>query len=471
MSDEVGERRTAPGPGGAKAARAGNELREGTMSVTPRAPEVSPRLLKVAELARKDSRLRFHTLAHLLDEDALARAFRRLDGQAAVGVDGITKDRYKANLGGNLAALRARMKAGQYRHQTIRRVHIPKAPNKTRPIGISTVEDKIVQGALREVLEAIYEQDFVSGSYGFRPGRSAHDALRELDRVVWTEGAGWILEADIQSFFDSVCRKALMGMLRERIADEPFLRLVGKCLHVDVLDGEESSSPEVGTAQGSVLSPMLGNIYLHHVLDLWFEREVKPRLVGRAWSIRYADDFVIAFERRDDAERVMAVIGKRMQRFGLTLHPDKTRLFPFRRPDRRREGEPEAETFDFLGFTAYWRRGHKGGWAFSLKTRTARLRRAIKSVNEFCRSRRHDSIKQQHADLCRRLNGHMNYFGVNGNSYSLSDLVHWAGRCWRKWLDRRSQRARMNWKRFRELLARFPLPRPTIRVQIWARAT
>lgn len=440
------------------------------MSVTPRTQEVSPRLLKVAELAKKDPQLRFHTLAHLIDEDAFARAFRRLDGQAAVGVDGITKEQYGQNLEGNLVALRARMKAGQYRHQPIRRVHIPKAPNKTRPIGISSVEDKIVQGALREVLEVIYEQDFVPGSYGFRPGRSAHDALRELDRAVWTEGASWILEADIQSFFDSVCRKTLMEMLRERIADEPFLRLVGKCLHVGVLDGVELTTPEVGTAQGSILSPILGNIYLHHVLDLWFEREVKRRLKGRARLIRYADDFVIAFERRDDAERVMAVIGQRMQRFGLTLHPDKTRLVPFHPPDRRKEGEPEEETFDFLGFTVFWRRGYKGGWSLRFKTRTARLRRAITSINEFCRSRRHEPVEQQHAGLCRRLEGHMNYFGVSGNTESLSSLVYWAARSWRKWLNRRSQRARMNWERFNSVLRRFPLPRPTIRVQFWAQA-
>jgi RNA-directed DNA polymerase len=438
------------------------------MSVTSRAWEVSPKLLKVAELAKKDPRLRFNTLAHLIDEESLTRAFRRLDGQAAVGVDGITKEQYGQNLEGNLVGLRARMKAGKYRHQPIRRVHIPKAPNKTRPIGISTVEDKIVQDVLREVLEAIYEQDFMSGSYGFRPGRSAHDALRELDHVVWTEGASWILEADIQSFFDSVCRKTLMEMLRERIADEPFLRLVGKCLHVGVLDGEELSTPEVGTAQGSVLSPILGNIYLHHVLDLWFEREVKPRLGGRAKLIRYADDFVIAFERRDDAERVMAEIGQRMQRFGLTLHPDKTRLVPFQRPDRREPGEPPQGAFDFLGFTAYWRAGHRGGWMFGLKTRTARLRRAITSINEFCRSRRHEPVEQQHAGLCRRLNGHLNYFAVNGNSKSTSHLIYWARRIWRKWLDRRSQRGRMKWARFGALLQRFPLPRPNIRVSLWA---
>jgi RNA-directed DNA polymerase len=440
------------------------------MSVTPRAPEVSPRLLKVAELARKDPQLRFHTLAHLVDEDTLRRAFDRLKGRAAVGVDGVTKEAYGQNLEGNLSALRARMKAGQYRHQPIRRVHIAKASNQTRPIGISSVEDKIVQGALREVLEAIYEQDFESCSYGFRPGRSAHDALRELNHAVWSEGAEWILEADIQSFFDSISRKMLMEMLRERIADEPFLRLVGKCLHVGVLDGEEFSTPDVGTAQGSVLSPLLGNIYLHHVLDRWFEREVKPRLKGRARLVRYADDFVIAFERRDDAEWVKDATGERMNRFGLTLHPDKTRLVPFRRPGGRKKGEPEWETFDFLGFTAHWRRSHKGGHAFALKTRTARLRRAITSVNEFCRRHRHEPVAQQHADLCRRLEGHMNYFGVNGNSKSLSQLVYWAKRIWRKWLDRRSQRARMNWNRFGLILDRFPLPRPTIRVQIWARA-
>lgn len=441
------------------------------MSVPPWTQTMSPRLLKVAELARKDSQLRFNTLVHLVDEDALRRAYHRLDGQAAVGIDGITKEQYGQNLEGNLVALRARMRAGQYRHQPIRRVHIPKAPNKTRPIGISSVEDKLVQGALREVLEAIYEQDFMPGSFGFRPGRSAHDALRELHRAAWSEGASWILEADIQSFFDSVDRKALMGMLRERIADEPFLRLVGKCLQVGVLDGVELTTPEVGTAQGSILSPILGNIYLHHVLDLWFERQAKPRLRGRATLIRYADDFVIAFERRDDAERVMAATGKRMQRFGLTLHPEKTRLVPFRRPDRRKEGEPQPETFDFLGFTAHWRRRRTGNWMLGLKTRTARLRRAITSVNEFCRRWRHQPVDQQHAGLCRRIEGHMNYFAVGGNSKSISQLIYWAERSWRKWLQRRSQRGRMPWQRFKTLLARYPLPRPKIRVYLGAHAT
>jgi RNA-directed DNA polymerase len=440
------------------------------MRTTSSVQDVSPRLSKVAEFAKKDPTFRFQTLAHLVDRDALRRAFDRLDGKAAVGVDGVTKEQYAQRLEDHLTALHARMKAGQYRHQPIRRVHLPKGPNTTRPIGISSVEDKIVQGALREVLEAVYEQDFLDCSFGFRPGRRAHDALRVLDHALYVEGASVILEADVQSFFDSVDRKALLEMLRERIADEVFLRLVGKCLHVGVLDGAEFSTPETGTAQGSVLSPLLGNVYLHHVLDRWFEREVAPRLEGGAQLIRYADDFVIAFQKRSDAERVYKVLGLRFERYGLRLHPDKTRLVNVQRPGRG-PSEEGPETFDFLGFTVHWRRSRKGSWLLGFKTRTARLRRALSSVAEYCRRHRHEPVKQQHAGLCRRLEGHLNYYGVNSNSDSLERLLVGAEKLWRKWLDRRSQRARMSWERFKQLLKRFPLPRARIRVQLWVQAT
>lgn len=288
---------------------------------------------------------------------------------------------------------------------------------------------------------------------------------------MYARGASVILEADVKSFFDNVDRSALMEMLRERIADESLLRLVGKCLHVGVLDGEEFSSPERGVAQGSVLSPLLGNVYLHHVLDRWFELTVKPRLRGHAQLIRYADDFVVAFERRDDAERVLVALGQRMERYGLALHPEKTRLVAFHRPDRGPvEGAPR-ETFDCLGFTALWRTTRKGGWTVGFKTRRARLRRAIASVTEYCRSHRHDAVEQQHAGLCRRLQGHWNYFGVNGNVRSLERVLNGARQAWRKWLDRRSQRARMTWARFEQLLERLPLPRPEVRVQLWARTS
>jgi RNA-directed DNA polymerase len=427
---------------------------------------VSPGLLKVAERAKRHPEVKMLALAHHIDEPALERAYRRLRKEAAVGVDGCTVEQYGEQLAENLQALRARMKAGQYRHQPIRRVNIPKDSGKTRPIGISTVEDKIVQGALRDVLEAIYEQDFLDCSYGFRPGRSAHDAIRALDGVIDQRDANFIVEADIVSFFDSIDRKKLMEMLRERIADETLMRLVGKCLHVGVLDGEKFLEPDEGTAQGSSLSPLLGNIYLHHVLDLWFVREVQPRLRGRSALVRYADDFVLCFQLRDDAERVWKVLAQRFAKYGLDLHPQKSRCFSFQPP---RDGDDQGgTTFDFLGFTSYWRRSRSGMRRVAFRTRGARLRRAIKAAADWCRSHRHDPVQEQHLALVRRLKGHYGYFGVNGNIGALQTLHHHVRRLWQKWLNRRSQRARMTWTRFEELLERFPIPVPRIRVQIWS---
>lgn len=284
--------------------------------------------------------------------------------------------------------------------------------------------------------------------------------MRALTRAVDGGEANWILEFDVVSFFDSVDRKHLMGMLQRRVADGSILRLVGKCLHVGVLDGEEFTEPSVGTVQGSTLSPLLGNAYLHHALDLWFTEEVKPRLKGKAVLVRYADDGVLGFERQDDAQRVMAVLGKRLARFGLTLHPEKTRLLDFRRPLRSRGEGRSAATFDFLGFCWYWRRTRRGSWSVTCKTRRARLARAIKAVHTWCRENRHLPVRQQHAALSRRVQGHINYFGVNGNMASLSRFARQVTRSWFKWLNRRSQRARLNWDRFEDLLRDFPLPQP-----------
>jgi len=426
---------------------------------------MSTGLQKVVERARREPDGKILSLAHRIDASALERAYRRLRNDAAVGLDGVTKAEYGQGLEPKLQELHERLKSRQWRHQPIRRVHIPKGEGKTRPIGISAVEDKIVQDAVREVLEAIYEQDFLDCSYGFRPARSAHDALRALNHSVHWGEAVWIIEADIVSFFDSLDRTKLMEMLRTRVADESLLRLVGKCLHVGVLDGEEYSEPDHGATQGSVLSPLLGNVYLHNVLDLWFEREIKPRLRGKACLIRYADDFVIGCELREDAERVMAVLPKRMGRFGLTLHPDKTRLLCFERP-KGGNGKGPA-TFDFLGFTHYWRRTRRGRWTMWCKTMRMRLRRAIQSATDYCRRHRHEPVKTQHAALVRRIRGHFNYFGVNGNLRSLKNLAYAVKRAWLKWLRRRSQRVRLNWKRYSALLQRFPLPAPRIYVQIW----
>ncbi len=428
---------------------------------------MSPELLKVVERAKREPEGRFHSLAHLIDVPALERAFHRLRKEAAVGVDGVTKEAYGKELESNLPDLHGRLRSKRYRHQALRRIHIPKGPGQWRPIGISALEDKIVQGAVREVLEAVYEQDFLECSYGFRPGRGAHDAIRSLDRAVYQGKVSWILEADIVSFFDSLDRTKLKEMLQVRVADGSLRRLIGKCLHVGVLDGEEYSEPGQGTAQGSALSPLLGNVYLHYVLDVWFEREVKPRLGGEATLIRYCDDFVIAFERRDDAERVMAVLGKRLERYGLTLHPDKTQLIAFARPAASQCNGKGPSTFDFLGFTFYWRRTRRGRWMMWCKTRHARLRRAIQSVTEWCRRHRHLPVAVQHAALTRRLVGHFNYFGVNGNYRSLARLVDVTQRVWFKWLRRRSQRMRLTWERYERLLERFSLPQPRITVRLW----
>jgi RNA-directed DNA polymerase len=404
---------------------------------------VSPGLLKVAERAKRHPEVKMLALAHHIDEPALERVFRRLSKDAAVGVDGCTVEQYGEKLAENLQSLRARMKAGQYRHQPIRRVNIPKENGTTRPIGISTVEDKIVQGAIRGVLEAVYEQDFLDCSYGFRPGRGAHDAIRALNGVLDAGHGNYIVEADIVSFFDSIDRKMLMEMLRDRIADETLMRLVGKCLHVGVLDGERVLEPAEGTAQGSSLSPLLGNIYLHHVLDVWFQREVQPRLYGRSELVRYADDFVLCFQHQEDAERVWKILGARFQKFGLALHPKKSRCFSFRPP---RDGDDSGgATFNFLGFTSHWRRTRSGMQRAAFRTRGTRLGRAIKAAAEWCRRHRHDSVGEQYQALKRKLIGHYNYFGVNGNVAALQVLRHHVIRAWKKWLDRRSQRARMCW--------------------------
>lgn len=429
---------------------------------------MSPGLLRVMERARRDPHERQFALAYLIDVDALKRAYGRIRKNAAVGVDGVTKQQYGQNLEENLTDLHGRLRAMTYRHQSIRRIHIPKDKGRKRPIGISCLEDKIVQGALTEILGAIYEQDFLDSSFGFRPKRSAHDALRALYRTARQGGANVIFEADVKSFFDTVHRRTMVEMLEERIADKSFMRLVGKCLHVGVLDGQVFTRPDEGTVQGSIISPMLGNIYLHNVLDKWFEQQVKPRLTGNATLIRYCDDFIICFERMDDAKRVKGVLNKRFEKYHLSLHPDKTRLINFRRPPLDQKGGKGPGNFDFLGFTVYWRRNYKGpGWHVAARTRKARLGRAIQSAYDFCRRHRHKSVALQHKALVSRIRGHFGYFGVNDNQKSLDELVYWASKAWHKWLNRRSQRARLNWGRFKDMRKDYPLPRPKVYVNLW----
>lgn len=432
------------------------------MNETTISSNTSPQLAKVMELARKDPGLRLRSLAHVLDEHMLTRSFHQLRKDAAVGVDGVTKEEYGRNLAANIRSLLERMKAARYRHQPIRRVHIPKPTGKLRPLGISCTEDKVVQGALTTLLTAIYEPVFLDCSYGFRPGRNAHGAIKALHDITGT--VTWILEADIESFFDSIDRNKLKDELRKRIDDESLLRLIGKCLHVGVLEGEAYTEPGVGTAQGSALSPLLGNVYLHYALDEWFERDVVPRLKGPAKLIRYADDFVIGFDSREDADRVLRVLPQRLERYGLRLSLEKTRLIRFGRPSDDEDGRGNG-TFDFLGFTWYW--GRRRGWGVRVKTRTGRMRRALVAIAEWCRLHRHDPVREQHRGLSRRLQGHFNYFAVGDNDRPVWRLLYWATRIWRKWLTRRGQRSRMTWTRFQIMERALPLPRPKLK-KLWS---
>jgi group II intron reverse transcriptase/maturase len=404
------------------------------------------------------------TLAHHIDVEFLREAHRRTRKDGATGVDGQTADEYARNLESNLQSLLNRAKSGDhYRAPPVRRVHIPKGDgSKTRPIGIPTFEDKILQRAVAMVLEAIYEQDFLECSYGFRPGRSAHDALQAVWQETMKMRGGWVLEADIEKFFDSVSHAKLREVLSQRVRDGVLLRLIGKWLNAGVMEEGVVYHPDTGTPQGGVVSPILANVFLHEVLDVWFEREVKPRLCGRAALIRYADDFVMVFETEEDARRVADVLPKRFDRYGLRLHPEKTRLLRFERPSSESPpnggGNTKPETFDLLGFTHFWGRSRKGKWVVKRKTASDRFSRTLRRLSEWCRVNRHLPIAEQHTRLVQKLRGHDAYFGITGNGASLQALRQWTRRIWKKWLARRSWHAHLNWARMNELLKVFPLP-------------
>lgn len=401
------------------------------------------------------------TLAHHIDVEFLGEAYRRTRKGGAAGADGQTAASYAVNLEDNLDSLLARLKSGRYLAPPVRRVHIPKGSrDATRPIGIPTFEDKVLQRAITMVLEAVYEQDFRDCSYGFRPGRSAHQALEAVWKASMDMRGGWVLEADIRSFFDTMDHGHLRGFLDQRVRDGVVRRSIDKWLKAGVLESGAVTRPEEGTPQGGVISPLLANVYLHHVLDVWFAKDVVPRLRGRAELVRYADDFVIVFAREDDARRVMAVLAKRFARYGLALHPEKTRLLDFQRPRGRHP--PRGRSFELLGFCHFWALSRKGHWVVQRRTATSRLTRAITRVAAWCRVHRHTPVVAQHQALVRKVRGHYAYFGITGNARSLSCFVRQVERAWRKWLGRRSGHAKRDWDHFRRLLQQYPLPPPRI---------
>jgi group II intron reverse transcriptase/maturase len=433
------------------------------MKETLGSPSICTKLERIANLAKAAPGMAFTTLAHHIDIEWLREAYRRTRKDGAAGVDGQTADEYAAHLEDNLRSLLERAKSGTYRAPPVRRVHLPKGDgSQTRPIGIPTFEDKILQRAVAMVLEAVYEQDFLHSSYGFRPGRSAHQALDALQHQAMGMAGGWVVEVDIRKFFDTLDHGHLREILRQRVRDGVLLRLIGKWLHAGVLEDGAVSYPDAGSPQGGVISPLLSNIYLHEVLDVWFEREVKPRLQGRAFLLRYADDFVLVFSCEGDARRVLEVLPKRFGKYGLALHPDKTRLVEFRRPGRRPpSGDGSARgpgTFDLLGFTHFWALSRRGKWVVKRKTAPGRFGRALRRIAEWCRRHRHLPVEQQQQALAQKLRGHFGYFGITGNSEAINRFRELVIGVWRKWLGRRSQRAYMDWDRMHKLLERYPLP-------------
>jgi group II intron reverse transcriptase/maturase len=422
--------------------------------------KLSTQLQWIAERA-KDKEFKYWTLVHYITPELLHRAFEGLRKGAAPGEDGVTAEEYSKNLSANLAALHTRLKEQKYRASKIKRVWIAKDGKRgeKRPLGLTTVEDKIVQRAVVMLLEGIYERDFHSFSYGYRKGKSCHQALESIWQQVMS-GMQWIIDADVSDYFSTISHAQLREFLSRRVEDKGIIRLIGKWLNAGVLEDETLSYPEDGTPQGGVISPLLANIYLHYVLDEWFMEEVKPRLRGRAFIVRVADDFIIGCEYEDDAYRIMEVLPKRMGKHGLTMHPEKTRLLDFRKP--KPGASKGSSTFDFLGFRHYWGKSRKGKWVVQRKTMPKRLSRTMRRVHEYCRGERHCSVKEQHRKLCSKLRGHYNYYGITGNYRSLIKVYRWVVRQWRFWLNKRGSKP-WSWEKFSAtILSNYPLPLPRV---------
>jgi group II intron reverse transcriptase/maturase len=433
------------------------EPQEGKMDRRSRRSDIRTKQERIATLAQQLRGRTLTTLAHHMDANWLEEAYAQTRHDGAVGVDGVTAEGYTERLTENLKSLETRAKSGTYQAPPVRRVHIPKDRGSTRPIGIPTFEDKVLQRAVLMLLEPVYETEFYDFSYGFRPNRSARQAADTLSEVLYEMQGGWVLDVDIRAFFDSLDRAKAREMLQQRVADGVILRLVGKWLRAGVLEGGVVSHEERGTPQGGVISPLLANIYLHEVIDGWWVQQVLPRLYGRGELIRYADDLVMVFSERHDAERVQKALGLRVERYGLRLHDEKTRLVDFRKPHRDGSG-PRPGSFDFLGFTYYWGRAQEGYWLPKRKTAAGRVTRFLHRTSEWMKRGRHLPIAEQAMVLGAKLRGHINYFGVRGNSAAISRVHYAVRRMWHKWLGRRSQRAALTWEAFNRLLARYPLP-------------
>jgi RNA-directed DNA polymerase len=426
---------------------------------------VSTKLRSITLRAKEDPTCKFTSLAHLLTADFLTECFRELKRNKAPGIDGVTVREYEAKLDENIGNLVARLKAKQYRPQPVKRVYIPKPNGERRPLGIPAIEDKIVQMALKKILEAIFEADFCEFSYGFRPNRRCHDALDMVDTTLMSQPVNYVVDMDLAKFFDTVDHDSLMECLSQRIVDPSLLRIIARFLRSGVMEDGTYQETDRGTPQGGVLSPVLANIYLHYVLDLWFEQEVKQQLRGFAQLVRYADDFVVCFQYSSDAEAFGEALRERLAKFELMISEEKSRIIAFGRSvcqQARKQGK-KCATFDFLGFTLYCDKDRNGNFKVGRKTSSTKFRQKIKIMNQWLKGiRNRVKLEVWWPLLDQKLVGHYQYYGISGNIKGLQSYYHHTVRLAFKWINRRSQKRSYNWGQFNHFLARNPLPRPKI---------
>ncbi len=413
----------------------------------------------ITNLASKDRTFKFNNLIHLINADNLKECFSELKKNKAVGVDGMSVEEYGTDLDQNVDQLMTRMKAWQYRPQPVRRVFIKKSNGKSRPLGIPSVEDKMVQLCIKRILDAIFEVDFLNTSYGFRKGKSCHQALNRVDKILMQKPVNFVIDADIRGFFDNVDHKKMRNCLEERISDKFFLRLMVRMLKNGVIEEGKFMRPEKGTPQGAVLSPVLSNIYLHYAVDIWLNREIKRNAVGYVEIVRYCDDFVIMAEREEESKWIMEQLIKRLGKCGLELSSEKSKIVKF----GRRSGNDRGRTFDFLGFTHFNDKTRKGYYKVGRKTERKKLNKSLTEMNIWLKAIRNTAkAKYWWKTLVSKMRGYIQYFGVSGNMRSLKSYYVVVIKLVKKWMNRRSQKKKLNWDRFRLYLSRHPLPKPRI---------
>jgi RNA-directed DNA polymerase len=436
--------------------------------------DVETKLDLITLRAKGDPAYRFACLAHLLNEGFLELCYRSLGRNKAPGIDGVSWKEYGENLEANLKGLVARMKAKRYRPQPARRVYIPKDAQSMRPLGIPVQEDKVAGKGVSRIMEAIYEADFLDCSHGFRPNRGCHTALKAVDGILLNKPINHVIEADIKGFFDTVSHKWMMELLGRRINDPSFLRIVARFLIAGYKDSGLLVESVNGVPQGGTLSPMLANVFLHYVLDEWFEKEIKPEVRGECYLVRYADDFVILVQFKDEAHRLMGLLRERFARYELQLHPDKTRVISFGRyeVENAKKQKRGDYTFDFLGLTHYCTKSRHGGYLVGRRTVAKRFRKKIGEMKQWLKAQRNVlKLSELWKVIAAKLRGHYQYYGISGNYRGIYRYYHCTIRLVFKWLNRRSQRSSFNWEQFTKYLGRYPLPKPHIAHKLYKLST